>query len=314
MIYILQGKDEYFIRERLKELTAEEAEIIRIDSSSDTLIDEILDACLSPSLFHEKSVVLVKDPFFLIQKTEDLQGGERLLSYCRKPVYECDLVFYTLTDRFSSKLKMYKDIAANAEVKRYDGLQKRDFFEYGRSVLNRSGLDITPDAARYLLGIVRFSASCLQANIEVLRLYPGRIDINAVKALATENDATDNFDLINAILDREPAKAISAERKILQSEDSIRPLLSLLAGQLRFLYFVATLKAEGKRKEEIMSITSSKEFRITTALNTLQKLSREEIMSLLNDLHKIDILIKSDNSLSEIERFEMFILRMAEGV
>lgn len=308
MIYIVKGDEEYFIKEKLKELKKEDAEIVEFDGSSKTFsISNMLEACQSNSLFAPYTVVLVKDPYFLIKKEDNIND---LMDYINNPLYECDLIFYTYTNAFNERLKVYKDICKNADVINCNGYVGKDFNQYALNIINHSNLNLNNEAKNLLIQYVNNNASLLNRNIEILKIYPDKIDEDVINALCSESDEMNVFDLINALTSKNISKSISLSRKMLANNDSIIPLISLLSGQYRFLYYVAYLEKQGNSLYDIASITGSKEYRIKVALNTLRSLSMKEILIQLKRLHELDIKVKSVYNINEKERFEYFILNL----
>ena len=216
MIYIIQGQEQCFIKDKLKEITSSsESEVVYFDGSDKNFsIGALLEACEGNSLFSQGSIVLVDQPFFLIRKSDEKQL-QSLLDYISKPLYDTQLVFYTYLDNFSAKLKVYKTIAKNAQVITLNSLDYKNFNNYVRSRLNEEKVDISSDAAYQLNSICKRNATLLNQNIEILKLYPGKIDLKAVNKLCTASDENDSFELINALTAKDVSKAIYLERKMM---------------------------------------------------------------------------------------------------
>ena len=309
MIYIIQGQEQCFIKDKLKEITSSsESEVVYFDGSDKNFsIGALLEACEGNSLFSQGSIVLVDQPFFLIRKSDEKQL-QPLLDYISKPLYDTQLVFYTYLDNFSTKLKVYKAIAKNAQVITLNSLDYKNFNNYVRSRLNEEKVDISSDAAYQLNSICKRNATLLNQNIEILKLYPGKIDLKAVNKLCTASDENDSFELINALTAKDVSKAIYLERKMMTANDSILSVIGLLANQLRFLYQIAYLSSKGKNRKQILDETGVNEYRLNKAFESLRNLRKEQIISLLAKLSDLDISCKSDSSLPDASRFELFIL------
>ena len=309
MIYIIQGQEQCFIKDKLKEITSSsESEVVYFDGSDKNFsIGALLEACEGNSLFSQGSIVLVDQPFFLIRKSDEKQL-QPLLDYISKPLYDTQLVFYTYLDNFSTKLKVYKAIAKNAQVITLNSLDYKNFNNYVRSRLNEEKVDISSDAAYQLNSICKRNATLFNQNIEILKLYPGKIDLKAVNKLCTASDENDSFELINALTAKDVSKAIYLERKMMTANDSILSVIGLLANQLRFLYQIAYLSSKGKNRKQILDETGVNEYRLNKAFESLRNLRKEQIISLLAKLSDLDISCKSDSSLPDASRFELFIL------
>ena len=309
MIYIIHGKEEYFIRKKIAEIISEkDAEVFRYDGSSKTFdVNQMLEYADSNSLFSSKNIIMVNEPFFLIKKCDD-KILESLNAYVENPSYDTDLVLYTFNDNFSSKLKAFKTISKNAQVITCNQLDYKNFNNYVRESINEYKLDINNDAVTLLTNICKRSATLLHQNLEVLSLYPEKITVQAINKLCSTSDENDSFELVNALTNKQISKTISLTRKLMQSDDNAINVIYLLANQLRYLYHVAYLDSIGKKRHEIMDITGSSEYRLNKANETLSKLKMPQIMNLLSKLSEIDIKTKSDNSIPEQERLELFIL------
>lgn len=314
MIYIVEGNEPLFIEEKIAEINAKaHGDVIKFDGNDkDFSIDFMVDTCLSNNLFSQNNLVLVKDAPFLTKKIDD-KLLKPLLDYVEDPIYETDLVFYSLDNRLNGKLKAYKAISKNAQRFELNNLDYRNFDTYVNQQCNFNQLDINRDAVYLLNSICKRSATLLKQNIEILKNYPGKITTQVVEKLCTAYDENDSFDLINALTNRDISKAISIERKIMDDNDSIMSVIGLLAFQLRFLYQLSYLVSIGKKRNEIIQEMNCSDARYNMSLETIKKLSSKKIIELLDRLSKLDIECKSDFSINDKSRFELFILDLLKG-
>ena len=315
MIYIIQGQEPCFIKEKIDEIVSKsEGEIHSFDGSDKNFsIVSLMEACEGNSLFSSGTIVLVDQPFFLTKKCDEKSVAE-LLEYVKKPLYDTQLIFYTYADNFNSKLKVYKSIAANAQVIDLKHLDYKNFSNYVRSRISEEKLDITSDAVYLLNTICKRDATLFNANLAILKLYPGKIDPKAVNKLCTASDDNDSFEMINALTSKDLSKAVSIERKLLTQTDSIFGVIGLLANQLRFLYQIAYYDSINMSRKQILEITGANEYRLNKANETLKILKKEKIIELLKKLSDLDITLKSDNSISDQSRFEVFLLEFLKKV
>lgn len=315
MIYIIQGQEPCFIKEKIEEIvSSSEGEIRSFDGSDKNFsIAELMEACEGNSLFSNGTIVLVDQPFFLVKKCDEKSVAE-LLEYVKRPLYDTQLIFYTYADNFNSKLKIYKQIASNAQVIDLKHLDYKNFSNYVRSRINEEKLDITSDASYLLNTICKRDATLFNANLQILKLYPGKIDPKAVNKLCTASDDNDSFEMINALTNKDLSKAISIERRLLSQTDSIFGVIGLLANQLRFLYQIAYYDSLNMSRKQILETTGVNEYRLSKANETLKVLKKEKIIELLKKLSDLDVTLKTDNSISEQTRFEVFLLEFLKKV
>lgn len=311
MIYIIKGKEELLIREQINKICSQnDVEIIRFDGNDKSFsLPAILSSCMEKSLFASKNIVLVRDPSFLIEKYDD-SVLEPLFTYVSSPAYDTDLVLYTLDNKFNTKLKAYRNVATNAEVLNFEAYDYRQFNSYVTYEIGKAGIDISDDASNLLNQLCRKSVTLFMQNLEVLKNYPEKINSEVVAKLCTASDDINSFELINAITNNDLSKAISLERTMLGENDSVLSIIGLLAAQLRFLYHFSYLLNGGYKKSEIQEELKIENYRYTKSLETLQKLKMEQIIKLLEELSKLEIECKSDFSLKDSSRFELFIIKL----
>ena len=313
MISIIYGDEIYFIQEKLSEITRKNSDsnILKLDGSDRGFsIAELVDSCRSFDLFSNKQLIFVKDPAFLIKKYDE-NDINVLLDYCQKPNYETDLVFYTFDNIFNERLKVFKDIASNADVIKLSKLSKNEFFSYAKNIINNSNINIDKDAINILVNSVNFDLSLLKQNIEILKLYPDRVDSKALSHLITYSNEEDVFNLINALTTKQSSLAIKYANKLMDNDESILRLISTLANQLRFLYSVSYYQSQGKKTNEIMNILNVKSsYRIEKANESLKHIDLDEIESLLSKLADLDYECKKDNDINDRLKLELFIVSM----
>ncbi|MBP5280317.1 MAG: DNA polymerase III subunit delta, partial [Erysipelotrichaceae bacterium] len=248
-------------------------------------------------------------PDFLIKKVDD-KKLESVYSYCEKPVYETDLIFYTYQNNFNNRLKSFKTINENAQLITLNSYDYKNFNSYVRTRINEEGLKMNNEAINLLANICKRSATLFNNHLEVLKLYPEAVTVQAIQKLCTASDDNDSFELINALTNKDISKAIATERRLLSENDSALSVIGLLASQLRYLYQIAYYVSAGKKKSEIMELCNINEYRYNKAIQTVNVLDKKQIIKLLSQLSELDIKCKSDNSLSDNSRFELFILEL----
>lgn len=313
MIYVIEGEEQIFIEQKIAQIIKQEnAEIIKFDGNSkDFDVQALVDSCLGNTLFAQKTIVLVKDAPFLTRKFDENQL-EIILNYVNNPVFETDLIFYTYENKHNGKLKAYKAISKNAQMIEFNSYDYKNFNTYVNQQINLNKLDIDNDAIYLLNSICKRNATLLNQNIEVLKNYPDKINVQVVSKLCTSSDDNESFDMINALTNKDISKAIYLERKLLNENDSIFAVIGLLASQLRFLYQLSYYNSIGKTRREIIEITRCSDGRYNKSMETLRTLDQNKIIELLAELSNIDIKCKSDYTIPDSQRFELFILNLLE--
>lgn len=314
MIYVIKGKEEILIRQQIDKICSQvDIEIIRFDGSDKTFsLQVMLDTCMERSLFASKNIILVKDPYFLIDKCDD-NALLPLTNYIISPNYDTDLVLYTYDNKFNTKLKAYKSVCSNAQLFTFDTYDYKQFNNYVDYEINKANLNISKDAINLLNQICRRNVTLFMQNLEVLKNYPDKIDTDVINKLCTASDDINSFELINAITNNNLSKAISLERLLINENGDVLSVIGLLSAQLRFLYHFAYLLDRGYKKNDILEELKIENYRYSKSMETLDNLKMKQIIRLLEDLSKLDIECKSDYTLKDTSRLELFIINLLKN-
>lgn len=317
MIYVIKGEEPYLIRKKISEIVSanKNSEIVKFNGSDNSFsIYEVINACRSINLFMDKVVVLVKDAPFLYKKASD-EELKALVDYINNPTYEAELIFYSLENNISEKLKSTKELIKNAQYIKLDKLKKNDFYSYARNMINQCRLNIDSKAIDYLVNNSNFDLSLLSSNLRVLSLYPDFINLDVLNKLISLPDEEDPFNLINSLTNKDISKSIEYVNKLLKYDDNILGLISLISAQLRFLYAVSYYDGIGYSTSDIMNALKVRnDYRIVKARETLRNISKEDILKLLSDLSDLDFKCKTNSEIDDKTKLELLIVNMINDI
>jgi DNA polymerase-3 subunit delta len=184
------------------------------------------------------------------EAAEDAPNLEPLEEYLDAPVDSTALVF--VAAEMDRTRRLTKKLIANAVVVTFGGLSadgpaarkegRRTAEEWLRDELTRAGKTIDPDAARLLVARAGHDITKLRGDVERLLLYAeGRKRISSddvMETVAEDQTVEDEWGVVNAIADGNPARALAETGRRLERGDSPHQLL----GQLR--WWVSTRLAE----------------------------------------------------------------------
>ena len=128
--------------------------------------------------------------------------------------------------------------------------------------------------------------------------------------------SSDNFALIDALLQKRTADVFRLIRDYRQVNESILPLLATIGTSLRYLYGVDYLRRRGWSRQQIaeeIGKPNCSVYRVQKAEETLQRTDMYRILEMLKDLSALDEAIKTDSSLSESARFDLFLLHWGKA-
>lgn len=313
MIYIISGSDSYLIDQKLNEIIKQnkDADILKVDASGKNFsYYEVLDSIGSVGLFASSSIVLVKDPSILKRKVDNDLSVEQLIEYCRKPIYENVLVFYTYENDFKKTLKAYKDISKNADVIELK-VDPKNFYSLCLDVAKKYSFKLDNNCFNIVYKACNNSLALFKQNMDILELYPDKITGDVVDALLISSNEENVFNLINALTNKKVSDSIYYAKRILSNDSNINGLISLLAGQLRFLYEVSFWSKTDSNPNYIADKMDVKSvYRVQKAFESLRYLKGNEIMSLLDKLANLDYKSKVNSDYDDTLKLELFIVGM----
>ena len=313
MIYIISGSDSYLIDQKLNEIIKQnkDADVIKVDASGKTFsYYEVLDSIGSVGLFASSSIVLVKDPSILKSKVDNDLSVEQLIEYCKKPIYENVLVFYTYENDFKKTLKTYKDISKNADVIELK-VDPKNFYSLCLDVAKKYSFKLDNNCFNIVYKACNNSLTLFKQNMDILELYPDKITGDVVDTLLISSNEENVFNLINALTNKKVSDSIYFAKRILSNDSNINGLISLLAGQLRFLYEVSFWSKTDSNPNCIADKMDVKSvYRVQKALESLRYLRGNEIMSLLDKLANLDYKSKVNSDYDDTLKLELFIVGM----
>lgn len=310
MNYLIYGNEQYLIDKEIEKIISENSSstLLRYDGQSkDFNIDDLLSNCETDSLFGDKTLILYKNPSFLINKTDD-NSFNKIKSYLEIPNSNCILLIYSSYSSFNSKLKSFKDLNSLCETKFLKNLDDKRFFEYCDNVISTSNLVISRPIRNRFIENCGNDLDIFHSCFKVLELYDGEITQDVLEQLTYSSGEFNVFILVNSIIDCNISKSMHYVKKIENDDKSIFGLMSLVSGQLRYLYSVYYYSDIYDKEKDVLEATNtSNPYKLQMAYKTLNKISPKKILSLLNKLSILDYEFKTNSSLDHKLQFEMFI-------
>lgn len=315
MIYIFSGDENYQKKQKIKEIIKNDNGF-NVDffegEDPNFKVEDLFIALDNVGLFAEKKYVIIRNPFFLIKKDGLPENYEkRFFEYVENPSYYTDLIIYSEDRNFIESSKLFKKIASNGQVIKFNTLDLKSFRLECRRIVNSEKIVIDDRAFDYLVNSCNGRLDKLHNYIEVFKLYGDKIDINNINYFVERRVEDDTFKLINAFTSKNINNTIKLLNDILSTIESPFILIASLASQLRYLYLVAYLHNERYSFNEIKAISKTKnDYRLEMALRTIDNFPKNELLKTLYELSNLDSLLKSNDSLDGKKYFEIFVINL----
>jgi len=170
--------------------------------------------------------------------------------------------------------------AAAGTVLTYSAPKPRDLPRWLVGEAAKRGFELEPDAARLLGERMGEGTARLAAELDRLALWAGpgdpvtAADLEAMVADTSEEVA---WALSDAILDRDPAKALAAAERLTDQGESVTPLIYAVARRLREASTALELLEQGRDRREVEAALPMHPYAAKMLLRRLDGRSREQV-------------------------------------
>lgn len=323
-IFLWFGDNDYEIAEKLKgwvkvfEKKYSNLNIIVFDfeeaKSKQTFLVEIKNALQVDSLFGINKLIVLKN--FLSKKSKVTQEmAELIISALDKLSANFFVVFVEKEkpDAKSSLLKKIQSLekSGQAEISEFIRPRQSELGKWIVAQAKKNNVEISPGAVNLM--IVSVGNDLWQLALEMVKLANykvGRIEEADVKLLVRGKYNDDIFALMDAISEKNKAKALKLFRDQLDGGANEMYLLTMLVRQFRILWQVK----EALNKRALTSDALARELKIhpyvaKRSMIFAKNFSLEQLKALYGKLLEFDIKIKTSNTSFEL-LFDLLIARI----
>ena len=267
-LYLLAGEESYFIekaKERLLQCffpdgyQKEDVQVLEEGTS----LSEIMEAVETVPFFLDKNVIVVKAAGLFKDKKNEDEGKsgrkagsaeERFLARL-KNLPEFSYVIFELHGKADKRKKLYKAISSAGQVMEAEPIRASNIGEWLQGKMQEMNKEMDRHAYEYFVGAVSsmqsVNLSFLNKELEKLALFlgPGQRKISREHLLQVFSDVPEisSFAMLNAIGDRNTAKALQLFRRQLENGVYFVLIVGMLARQVRLWWLGQELQAKGIR-------------------------------------------------------------------
>ncbi len=330
MITVLEGRESYQLNARKKALIQKSGavgeNIIVLDASSRTgfSLAGALNQCATVSLFGDRRVVLLSNPYFL--KSPTGSGGNKsskkkdapadnaqlLDQYCANPNPDCDLIF--LCDGFAcdKRTREYKVLSSysgkTVTMISFSTPSPKELEQLIDRELNRKGYHLSNDALRELKLRIGDSSTEFYRTMEKLDLYGEKeIDRAVIAGLVSFNPEVNVWKLSDAFIKGKARETIECWKEMTEHASmDVYGIMPTLSYRLKKLFNVRRCYEAGLSNEEIRKRAGSNY--PDRDLDSCGGHSSGWFLKRLAELADIDQGMKN-GSLDGMQALELFLLR-----
>lgn len=307
-IYLLYGEERYLKKQytdRLKNaLCGDDDEMnTHFYTGKDFAIGEIIDMAETLPFLASRRV------FFISNSGLFKSGGEQMAEYLNQPN---ETSFFVFTEsEIDKRSKLYKTVQSKGYVSEFAIQDENTLKRWIVGILNAENKKITDNTLQLLLTKTGTDMENIRMELEKLICYcmDNEVITEAdVEAICTNRISNHIFDMINAIADRQPSRALQLYYDLLALKEPPMRILFLIARQYNMLLQVKELKSKGYDNKVIGSkigvppfiagkyVAQASRFKTGDLRRSLQQcVESEEAIKTgrMNDIMSVEILIVS---------------------
>ena len=281
---------------------------------------EIMGEARAFSMFSERRVIIVKDYLPLYRKSGD-PGADELLKFASEK-QDTAVVIFLLESRYAGDLTAFaKKMIKAAGAYDFARLEKADLKSFinkrvhaGGKMLARRELEFLIDISGYYNRESTYTLTQMDADVgKIVKAAPGdQITAEDIEELLTGDSDKFTFNLVDAVVSGNRAKALAVTETIINEEDGAIPVIALLTKQFEIMYDALELSQQGMSIGQMAKATGVNEFRFKRAWQAAGAYSLSRIRKLLTELYNIDRDIKRGD-IDKDTALELFVMSAAPG-
>ena len=291
-IYLLYGEEAFLknsYKNRLKEaiIGDDTMNFARFEGKG-LDVDELIRLADTLPFFAERRLILVEDSGFF------KSASDALVQYLPSMPDTTILLFVeTEVDKRNRLYKKVKDMGYAAELNRQDSAQ---LARWAGGILTREQKKITKHTMELFLSMAGDDMENIRMELEKLISYTlGRevITDEDVLAVCTVQVTNRIFEMVSAIVNRQPRKAMDLYEDLLTLKEPPMRILFLIARQFNQLLQVKDLMGKGMDKGTIASKLKMQPFVVGKTMPQARQFGREQILSYVEFCVETEEAVKS---------------------
>ena len=243
--YLLYGEERYLKRQyakRLRQALCGQGDDMNTHfySGKDIPLGEIIDLAETLPFLAKRRVIFLDDSGLF------KSGGEKLAEYLESPN---ESTFFVFTEsQVDKRCKLYKTVHSKGYAAEFGVQDENTLKRWIAGILKKEGKNISENTASLLLLKTGTDMENIKSELEKLICYCMDRDVvtaQDVEAVCTTRVSNHIFDMVNAIADRQPKKALNLYYDLIALREPPMRILFLIARQCNMLLQVKVLRAKG---------------------------------------------------------------------
>ena len=270
----------------------------------------IMDAAETFPFLNEKRLVTVKNSEFF-QKGGRKEEGEKLKEFLADiPESTCLLIIEEKVEKTSA---LYKAVTKHGQAVEFKKLTEKDLGAWIKKLCKDNQKQMSESVLGLFLQTVDHDMENMEGELLKLIAYKGEeseIKAEDIRAVCTVSLEARVFDLVKAVAEKRPEKAVQIYRTLLSMKESPYMVLSLITRQFRFILETKLLSESGMTNETIAAKLEIRDFAVKEYLRQSKRFSARVWKDAMKDCLETDLNIKSGKAAEETA-VELLIVKYA---
>lgn len=283
-------------------------------------LEKLMEAAETLPFFSEKKLVLVKNSGFFkakssdaAEKKESTQKAELPYILANLPEYTC-VIFYE--DDIDRRTKAVDAVKKNGLVVEFPYQKPADLVKWVINIIRSFGKDIDTMTASKLVDNCDQGMNQILNEVNKLMLYTGpkkNISVDDVDRVCVKSIKSRIFDLIDAIAEKKPDKAIKVLDDLVAVKEPIPKILFMIGKHFRQLLEIKHLRDQGLNSDQIASRMGISSYAASKIMRQTGMFTEDKLKRAIEESLRYDIAIKSGN-ISDRIAVELLITTYSSGV
>lgn len=321
-VYLLTGLEHHIFDTTIERLIKalpgiDSASVIRFDLE-ETPIEVVIEEADTLPFLEDHKLIVASNAFFLSGRDKKRNEVEHNLTvleeWLANPSPTATVVFIAPFENLDGRKRITKKMREMTTVIEASRLVGKDLQTWIQHEAKVNGAHIRPEIAQMLVNMAGDSLLSLSSEIEKMAMYlngEGEITADVIQLLVPRTPEMDVFRLTDSYVAGNTPATVSIYHDLLRNGEEPIMLTSLVAGHIRLMIHVQTLRKQGYQQHQIAKTLHVHPYRVKLMMENRNIPGEARLLTILNNLADIDYKLKSTSGKREriLELFFMERLR-----
>ena len=282
-VYVFTGEESGLISQYVNEIKAGFKNVVETDN-----VDLVIEDCKYNPIFGGGKLFILRETG-MFQKQVDEKFVNLLVKMFKQKINICIFVESSVDGKF----KQVQALGDKGLIT-FKKLSEDQLIGFVTQILAKNNKKMLKDLTRYFVDQCDYDYNTIINELSKLLNYTDakEIKVDDVKHVVTQSSRSIVFDLVDYIVKQKYQRAVDMFYMLLNKKEQPLVILTLIYRQLRLLYQIKLLKAEGYSVNDIADACDSKPFIIEKSMN-ICNFDTEKLLKLMIKCSDMDWKIKT---------------------